>query len=50
MHLNNYEEWSEEDEDKDEELNDIALVAAIATVLGAEEARLTRAERHKPSR
>lgn len=50
MHLNNYEEWSEEDEDKNEELNDIALVAAMATVLGAEEARLTHVERHKPSR
>ncbi len=48
MHSNECDEWSEEDED--EELDDLALVAATASVLGAEEARLTRAERRKPSR
>ncbi|KAM5540746.1 hypothetical protein V8D89_005579 [Ganoderma adspersum] len=49
MLSNKSDEWSEEDEDSEGDL-DIALVAASVMVLGAEEARLTRVERRKPSR
>ncbi len=48
MPSNESDEWLEEDEE--EEDLDIALVAASAMILGAEEARLTRIERRKPSR